>query len=737
MKIDRRSFLSFVIGGAAGTALSPLPWKLTDDISIWSQMWPWTPVPIDGAVTFENSVCPLCPGGCGIMVRKVDDRVVKIEGIPEHPVNDGGICILGLAGPQLLYGHRRVQTPLKKVDGKFRKVSWDEALADVSGALKELRTKEAPHKLALMTETDRGTVSELFKRFLTVYGSPIYISTPSMMDSYELTLYMMQGIRGVPGFDLFNADYVLSFGSGVLDGWGSPVYAFKAHSHWRDNNSKFVQFESRLSNTAAKSGNWVAINPGTEGALALGLAHVMIREGAYDREFVENHADGFEAFKRVALDAFTPQNVAKRTGVPAATINKLGREFGRAKKPLAIGGRGRGDSPGGLTELMAIHALNALAGNLNLEGGLIGIPEPAYIEWPEVQMDSVASVGMQKNRVDGAGTGRFPHARYLANRLPEAINSSGQSPVDILFVTDANPAHSLPDTTAVKEAFDKIPMVVSFSSFMSETAEMADYILPNHMYLERYEDIPMAAGFPQPIIGLTRPVVEPQFNTRHTGDVIMQIAKSLGGFVADAFVWDDYDTCLQETMGDKWDSLVEDGYWVDTGFVAPAWADAFETASGRFEFVNEAVKSYGRYAPVKPEGDATAFPLVLIPFDYMRLATGYTASTPHMVKAVEDTVLKGDDVRVEVNPATAKSIGLADGSKAKLTTPKGSVTVSVYLYEGIQPGLVGLPRGMGHTAFDRYVADKGVNYNQIAGPVEDPASGHDAAWGIRAALTRA
>ena len=115
MKIGRRGFLSFVIGGAAGTALSPLPWKLTDDSSIWTQMWPWTPVPKDGEVSYVNSVCTLCPGRCGITVRKIEDRAVKIEGMKGHPVNDGGACLLGLSGLQLLYGPTRVKSPLTRI----------------------------------------------------------------------------------------------------------------------------------------------------------------------------------------------------------------------------------------------------------------------------------------------------------------------------------------------------------------------------------------------------------------------------------------------------------------------------------------------------------------------------------------------------------------------------------------------------------------------------------------------
>ncbi len=132
MKIDRRSFLAFVVGGAAGTALSPLPWKLTDDLSIWSQRWPWTPIPPKGETTYVTSTCTLCPGGCGISVRKVEERVVKVEGLEGHPVNDGGICILGLTGPQLLYGPTRVRTPLKKTDGAWRPISWEKAIAEIA-----------------------------------------------------------------------------------------------------------------------------------------------------------------------------------------------------------------------------------------------------------------------------------------------------------------------------------------------------------------------------------------------------------------------------------------------------------------------------------------------------------------------------------------------------------------------------------------------------------------------------
>jgi menaquinone reductase, molybdopterin-binding-like subunit len=737
MKIDRRSFLSFVIGGAAGTALSPLPWKLTDDSAIWTQAWPWTPVPPDGEASYVNSICGLCPGGCGITVRKIDNRVVKIEGMNGHPVNDGGICVLGLSGTQLLYGPMRVKAPLKKVNGRFREISWDAAIAEISNKLGELRSKGESHKFACISGTDRGTVSELLSRFLTVYGSANFIRTPSIQDSYELTLHLMQGVAGITGFDVENADFVLSFGSGIIDGWGSPVRMFKANSSWKNAGGKVVQIEPRLSNTAAKSDKWIPINPGTEGALALGLANVIIKESIYNTSFVNNYSAGFDKWKRRILDGYSPEIVTKVTGIDKAVIVSLARDFARSKKPLAICGRGQGRTPGSLKEFMAVHALNALVGNINEKGGVWNLPEPSYINWTELKMDSVASTGVQKGRIDGAGIGKYLHARYLLNRLPEIINSADVSPVEVLFVSESNPAYTMPDTSSVKKAFEKIPFVVSFSSFMDETAEMADFILPNHIYLERYEDVPVATGFQKPIIGLSKPVVNPQFNTKYTGDVIIHLAKSMGGFIADAFPWENYEACLKETLGDRWDNLVENGYWIEPEFTTPGWKEGFQTASTRFEFTSDGINSLSRYSPVKPEGDKASFPLVLISYDSMRLAGGFIGDPPFVIKTVEDTVLKGKDSFVEINPATAGKLGLSEGRYAKLTTPKGNVKVKVHLFDGIMPDIVAMPSGLGHTAYDKFLAGKGININQLIGPVEDSSSGHDAAWGISAKLVKA
>ncbi|MBW2296368.1 MAG: molybdopterin-dependent oxidoreductase [Deltaproteobacteria bacterium] len=741
MKIDRRSFLALTIGGAAGTALTPLPWKLTDDSSIWSQNWPWTPVPAKGENSYAYTSCTLCPGGCGLMVRMVGDRAVKIEGLEGHPINDGGICILGLSGLQLLYGATRVKTPLKRIgkrgEGRWEKISWDEALANVTAKLGQLRDANQSHTVACILGSKHGTTSTLFKRFMTAYGSPNVMTTPSVQDTLEMTLQVMHGVEAEAGFDIENSDYILSFGSGLIEGWGSPVRMFRANSAWRENGVKVVQVEPRLSSTAAKSDQWIPINPGTEAALAMGIAHILIKESLFDNDFIENHTEGFAGWKKMVLDEYTPEKVAAITGVGKTAIVRVAREFAGADKPLALCGRGCGDTPGSLAEAMAVHTVNALVGSINREGGVIAVPMTAYVAWPDMTMDSMAQSGMVKSRVDGAGSDKFPMAASLLNRFAGGVIAADAYPVNALLISGANPVYATPDAQAFKKAVEKIPFVVSFSSYMDETSMNADLILPNHVYLERLEDVPVTAGLQKPMVGMVQPVVYPLHDTRHAGDVVIELARSMGGSVGDAFPWDNYEACLEAVLGEKWDALSEEGLWQDENFQPAEWGEAFETASGKFEFMNLAMGLMPSYVPLSLEGNASTFPLLLIPFDSMRLASRFISDPPFVIKAVEDTVLKGKEMCVEINPATAKSLGLANGKSAILSTPKGGARVKIYHYDGIMPGVVAVPRGLGHTADDKYMAGKGANFNALIGPVEDRASGLDTAWGIRAKLAKA
>ena len=721
MKIDRRSFLSLAIGGAAGTALSPLPWKIVDDAVIWTQNWPWTPVPEDGQVSYTQSVCTLCPAGCGISVRKINDRVVKIEGMKDSPVNSGGVCILGLCGPQLLYGPSRIQAPLKRIgergSGQWKTISWDQAISEITEKLKDLRAQNKPQTVAAISGQKYGVETELLKRFLKAYGSPNCLHVPSSQDSYEQVLKLMNKTNAMAGFDIENATHVLSFGSGLLDGWGSPVRMFRAHGKLKKNKGKLVQVEPRLSNTAAKADPWVPINPGTEADLALGLAYVIIQELLYKRQWVDKNPGGFEAFKSFVISGYRPDKVSETTGIDTAAIISMAREFASASRPVAICGKGQGDTPGALAEFAAVHALNALMGNLNQPGGVWLMPKPKKMPWPDMTIDDVADKGLSQPRIDGAKEGDTPRL----NKFAQSINDGYE--LEVLLVSGANPLYTLPDTQSVKAAMDKIGLIVSFSPFMDETAMYSDLILPDHMYLEKYTDVPCARGLNKPYKGMAKPVVKPIFHTRYTGDVILAVSKALGNEVASAMAWNSYEACLKQSMGMDFAVLKEKTIVVSDAYKAPL-PSTFTYALAPFKNMVSQDKSAGE------------FNLQLVPYDAMRLANDAIGSPPFMVKTVSDTMLKNKDGFVEINPETAKTLSLSEGNKALLKTPKGEAKVKVHLFEGIKPGVIAMPKGLGHMAYDKFLEGKGVNVNTLIDSVEDPVSGLDAAWGIKARLAK-
>lgn len=705
------------LGASAGLTLSPVPWKLLDDLSIWTQNWPWVPVPQDGAVSVHESVCSLCPGGCGVSVRRIDERVVSVAGSRDFPINRGGICPLGISGPQLLYTPVRIMSPMLRENDGFRQISWNEATALLAGRLRELRDKGQTHKLACLSDTDQGTVPLLLKRFLDVFGSPHFFHTPSAEDTWEHLSGKLTGSRFVPGYDLEGADTILSFGCSLLEGWGSPVHSMRAHSLWKEKGATLIQVEPRLSATAAAANRWIAVNPGTEADLALGICHLMVEKYPGCRQRLAAGLNNPSQFLEVLRRTGSTTQVAQATGLSGSVIESLADQFATASRPLALGGRLQGRSAGDTREFAAILVLNLLAGNIDRPGGFHRIRRQDYTRWPAVTPGDEANEGRPSNRL--AETNTCPEELF------QLVSRAATSPVEVLLVSGVNPCHSLMNADTVNEAVQKIPLVVSFSTHWDETAMCADLVLPNHSHLERYQDVPVYSGLKQPKLGLSKPVSRQLFDTRYTGDAVIETARLLGGTIARAFPWQNYEICLRETLQDRWQVLLDQGV-IDLP-EAGRFSEQGLRASDPGHFIQPAMP---------PEGDRQVFPLLLISKISMRLGMGAAGSAPFMVKSVEDTVLSKKISVVDIHPDTAGSMGLDEGVTARLTTPYAKAEVMIHLDEGTMPGLVVISQGLGHTAFDAYLADKGVNPNRLLGPVKDPVTGQNTAWGIHANLSR-
>ena len=707
------------LGAAAGVAASPMTWKLTDDSSIWTQNWPWTPVPKDGEVTFEDTVCSLCPGNCGISVRKVAGRAVKIEGRDGYPVNDGGVCLHGLSSLQYLYDPSRVKAPMVKKGGSWQTIKWEEAIALVSEKIKTIRESGKADGIACITDGDQGSIPGLYKRFLMAVGSQNFYTMDTMDKSWGMILDKMHNMPSASaGFDLANADYIVSFGAGFIEGWGSPINNFLANSSRKARHAKLVQVECRLSNTAAAADEWIPAKPGSETDLALGICSALITGKLYDKAYVQKGGKAFDAFAKLVTEKYAPEIVTRTTGIDVSRIKELAANFAKAKAPLAISGRGKGDSAGSVMEFAAVHALNCLVGNINKKGGVWTLAKENQLTWPSLGMDDMATKGYAKSAIGESGS---------VAKLFQAVNKAeGASPVEMLMTFNANPCHTLHDAKGVQTAVEKIPFVVSISPYFDDTAQMADLILPTHMFLEMSEDLYGGAGTVQPVTSLSTPITSPIFDTKNPGDIVLEMAKSLGGTIGSSFPWDSYDACLESVTGDLWATLSE------AGFIEGSTEPPTETVAVDFTLLKNP-----KALPAL-QGEANRYPLTLIQMDHIRLASGAVASSPFAIKTVSDTILKGKDSLVEVNPETAKQIGVSHGDTAVIETPVGKATVKVNLFDGIMPGVIAMAEGLGHAeGNNKYIGGKGVNVNELIGPVTDPASGLDAAWGIRARVSRA
>ncbi|MBI4413769.1 MAG: molybdopterin-dependent oxidoreductase [candidate division NC10 bacterium] len=520
----------------------------------------------------------------------------------------------------------------------------------------------------------------MWKRFAEAYGTPNYIRVRCFSpERPALAHQLMQGVTTPLGYDLGEAQFILCFGAGLLESWLGPVHGSQAFARLRRSEDRprgrFVQVDPRRSPTAAKADRWVPIVPGTDGVLALGIANAMIREGLYDRRFVEEHARGFddwvdeegrrhEGFKNLVLKEYGLFTVSAATGVPVKAILEIARDLATLKPAVVLGERGPAYGPDDLHTRMAIHSLNALAGNIGVRGGLLVQGELPLAPFPPVRRDETAQRGLSHPRVDRAGRGEYLLVSDVPQVLPERILGADPYPINALFLFATNPLANHPAKEAFARAFDRIPFIVSFSPFMDESTASADLILPDHTHLERWQDdqVTHLAGFT--CFSLARPAATPLHQTRNTADVVLQLAKALGGSVAESFRWEKFDDLLYQgarglydagrgyvvsthaeeslrkilerqgywtpefkSYDEFWDALGKRGAWWDPTGLPVSRKALLRTPSGKFEFsstalkrlVEQAVKREGKTGPFvaalggRDRGDLLFLPSVAMP----------------------------------------------------------------------------------------------------------------------------
>jgi anaerobic selenocysteine-containing dehydrogenase len=689
---------------------------------------------VPGIATWKPSICTLCPAGCGLIVRVMQGEAEvlrkgqlgiikmglakKLEGNPMHPVNRGKLCARGQAGLQLVYNPDRVRGPLKRMgdrnSGQFQEISWDDAMKELTSQLSTLHTANGAASLAFLTTPLRGQRRELIDKFLKAYGAPASVSYEPLDDAVLRQANLQSfGWPELPTLDLARANYVISFGADFLGTWNSPVSQSIGYGEMRQGHTgrrgRFVQVESRMSQTGANADEWVPCQLGTEGVLALGIAHVIMSEKLAKSD-AHSRAASLIAGWAEGLPDYAPDMVEKRTGVPAATINRLARGLAQSGGPgtAIIGGTPLAQT-NGLFNALAVNALASL-----------------------VDPDSQALVGFMPQ--SPFGTAAAPASKPQDSFT--TITALTKANPKLLMLYNANPVFGAPPAAQVREAIAKIPYIVSFGSFIDETSSLADLILPDHAALESWIDDVPESGAVGTVASLAPPAVHPLHDTRAMPDVILDLARALGGNIATAVPYKTYDAMLQAAFvplrkrpngsvtgvdndDDFWDKVQDQGGW----WTVPPSGQVTRPAPLAGAPAGSPVKS----ADPQFDGDAVVYSFNFLPYASQSFRDGSLANLPWLQELPDALTSAMWSSWVEINPKTAQRLGIGQGDMLEITSQHGKLNAPAMLSPGIAPDTVAMPIGQGHQRFGRYASNRGANPLSILAPLTESQTG-SLAW---------
>jgi anaerobic selenocysteine-containing dehydrogenase len=728
--MERREFIILTAAGAAsalvlegcGTSSEELkPLHIANDKYI------------PGADYWRATVCRECAAGCGLIVRVRDGKANKIEGNPLHPISRGKTCARGQAGLNALYNPDRIKHPLKRVgppgSGQFEKIEWEAAIKLVADRMNELYARGRAASVAwLEGSAGRGQFSALVRRFMSVYGSTNLFWHRTFSRAVEYSTFGM-----LPTYDLARADFVLSFGARFLETWASPVYYSRGFGEMRRGRrlrGRFVQAEARMSLTAANADQWLPVRPGAEGVLALSIAHELIREKKLSPTRLPSPGP-------MDLAAYDPEKTQEATGIAPATVRHLAKELAESQTVAVLGGDSALAHTNGLFNLAAILYLNQIANGGSLP--LLNLSRPGKGELAELRLPSPLT------------RSTFEKAKQPQRPTPlSELSTALREGLQVLMIHGANPLYDAPAAFKLREALEKIPLIVSFSSFEDETTSYADLVLPDHTPFERWDDDEPQEGVQEAIVSLAQPVVEPLYQTRHTGDVLLALAKQItplkSEFKAESFLDLLKQAQLDKEQGEgaqqRWEEAVlRGGWWRSENepdeigkLINP---EANFTIALEAEIPDSAGASQSASNVAKFAGDEKEFPYHFLPYEHFALGDGRTANYPLLQELPDPMTAVSWGSWVEINPQTAAKLGINQGDLVAVESPYGRIEAPAVLYPAIRPDVVAMPAGQGHERYGRYATGRGANPLKILAPLTEAQTGALAWAATRVRISKA
>jgi len=764
-QFTRRSFLKWSSALAGAAIASGILWD--DKLGLFREASAQEKGLKEGEWIYSN--CNMCGGQSGIKVKVVNGRAIKIEGIanPNNIAtistnydkalkelgalyNDkdaaGRLCSKGNSGLRSLYDPDRLKTPMVRVgergSGKWKAISWDEAITQVAENLQKIKDKHGAESLAWFSEDHCFT--HIQQDFCKMFGTPNYHNHANLCDVARKASYKLVMGNERPLADFEDTSYALVFGWNLL-GATKWIHLPGTWNRGRAKGAKMVYVDPFHSQTAAKADQWVPLRPGTDGAMALAIGHVLIKKNLINKAFIDEWCVGFDEYAKYVADK-TPEWAEKITSVPAKTIEQIATEIGelaKAGKPVCIDTwSGPGHHTNATLGGYAITVLPAILGMIDKPGTMM---EPSKIGNKHHSLDFDAP-SLKKPRVDGKGTkyilghssGIYVETRDVVLSGKESSQGSGVPKAGV-FVYQ-NFVMSVPNTNKNIDFMKKLEYVVVNDTHMSETAELADIVIPGSVYLERYDFTGYWVTWP--VLGLRKPVVKSVINGLTEVEFWMAVMKKLGmkdkkGYAPtehsyDAYYADEYTTTAyakeqnweaykKSTLAmsgkteyekfrkevkmpeggtvDEKTSVVKDKDGKAVGVkIGDKIMKGFDTPTRKLEVTSAFLKKHkynGLPEYSDPEDKPTSeFPLYLVNFKQNEHTHSRTFNNDYLMEMKPDNPLL-------INSATAAKLGLKDGDAIWIESPFAKAKGTVQVSERIHPEVVALQHGYGHWGFGK------------------------------------
>jgi anaerobic selenocysteine-containing dehydrogenase len=700
-----------------------------------------------------KTICQMCGDAyatCGLDVHVENGKVVKVKGNKNNPTNRGTLCPKGVASIQLQYDPRRLRHPLKRIgergEGRWERISWEEALDTIAGKLNEFKQKYGPESLYFHRGQGSGWESpkEFVHRFMLAFGSPNYGSHSFLCDAPRAIGHVFTYGANKPLPDWNNTKCMLLWGYNPME---TSLPNHGARIIWaKERGAKLIVIDPRFTRTVAKADIWVQPRPGTDCALALAMANVIINEGLQDTKFIERWTTGYDKFTE-HVKQYSPEKAAEITWVPADTIREVARTYATVKPATLWECNGLDQHTNVVQTSRALAILRVITGNLDVKGGNVWDPEGFGLrktrdmssrpeDWKSIEDLFSRSVAKYIFQFKIHGCRTVDAIRSLETGEPYRIKA--------MIVEGGDPLISLPNYKRLREALMKLELLVVHDIFMTNSAEIADIVLPAATFFERTNLVKyMFEGKPRVdtnFLALMDKAVEPLDECKSDVDLLCELGRKMG--LDEYFPWQDIEGCINyelEPVGLTVNDLRKAGGIISRKYDPEKLYGKYDSfcanlPSKKIELYSKVFEQRGQdplpayreptESPFSRPDLAENFPLICQATIKPGLFTHGMFRTLPWLNEVEP------EPWVEMSPEKTEELGINDGDNVVVESPRGSIKVKARITAGIDPRVVSITHGWGQA----YAT--GAMSNMITPDPEDGECPISGATGNRAFLCR-